>query len=28
LPPHIFGTACDAYFYMRRTGQDQSILLA
>ncbi len=28
LPPHIFGTVCDAYFYMRRTGQDQSILLA
>ncbi|KAN0059843.1 Chitin synthase, class 8 [Thecaphora frezii] len=28
LPPHIFGLACDAYFYMRRTGQDQSILLA
>ena len=28
LPPHIFATACNAYFYMRRTGQDQSILLA
>ena len=28
LPPHIFATACDAYFYMRRTGQDQSIILA
>ncbi|KDN52499.1 glycosyltransferase family 2 protein [Tilletiaria anomala UBC 951] len=27
LPPHIFATACNAYFYMRRTGQDQSILL-
>lgn len=27
LPPHIFGLACDAYFYMSRTGQDQSILL-
>ncbi|WFD31395.1 chitin synthase [Malassezia sp. CBS 17886] len=26
LPPHIFGTACDAYFYMQRTGQDQSLL--
>ncbi|PWZ00150.1 putative Chs8-chitin synthase 8 [Testicularia cyperi] len=28
LPPHIFGLACNAYFYMRRTGQDQSILIA
>ncbi|PWN45202.1 chitin synthase 8 [Ceraceosorus guamensis] len=28
LPPHIFATACNAYFYMRRTGQDQSILFA
>ncbi|PWN53277.1 putative chitin synthase 8 [Violaceomyces palustris] len=27
LPPHIFSIACNAYFYMRRTGQDQSILL-
>lgn len=28
LPPHIFQLACNAYFYLRRTGQDQSILLA
>lgn len=28
LTPHIFATACNAYFYMRRTGQDQSILMA
>ncbi|CAD6888596.1 unnamed protein product [Tilletia controversa] len=28
LPPHIFGTACNAYFYMQRTGQDQSILFS
>jgi len=26
LPPHVFQTACDAYYYMQRTGQDQSIL--
>lgn len=28
LAPHIFQTACDAYYYMMRTGQDQSILFA
>nr|ANG56510.1 chitin synthase 5.1 [Ustilago esculenta] len=28
LPPHIFAQACNAYFYMRRTGQDQSLLMA
>lgn len=28
LAPHIFGHACNAYFYMRRTGLDQSILIA
>ncbi|GAK64779.1 glycosyltransferase family 2 protein [Moesziomyces antarcticus] len=28
LPPHIFAHACNAYFYMRRTGQDQSLLMA
>lgn len=28
LPPHVFQLACNAYFYLRRTGQDQSILLA
>lgn len=28
LPPHVFQTACDAYYYMMRTGQDQSILFA
>lgn len=28
LSPHIFQTACDAYYYMQRTGQDQSILFA
>ncbi|KAK0557735.1 Chitin synthase, class 8 [Tilletia horrida] len=28
LAPHIFGTACNAYFYMQRTGQDQSILFS
>ena len=28
LHPHIFQTACDAYYYMQRTGQDQSILFA
>ncbi|CAO1629389.1 unnamed protein product [Parajaminaea phylloscopi] len=28
LPPHIFEIACNAYFYMQRTGQDQSILVA
>lgn len=27
LPPHIFAHACNAYFYMRRTGQDQSLLM-
>ena len=27
LSPHVFGLACNAYFYMKRTGQDQSILL-
>lgn len=25
VPPHIFGTACNAYYYMQRTGQDQSL---
>lgn len=25
LPPHVFKIACDAYYYMQRTGQDQSI---
>ncbi|WFD06900.1 chitin synthase [Malassezia vespertilionis] len=24
-PPHIFGVACHAYYYMQRTGQDQSM---
>ncbi|WFD36077.1 chitin synthase [Malassezia cuniculi] len=24
LPPHIYGLACNAYFYMRCTAQDQS----
>lgn len=28
LPPHVFELACNAYFYMQRTGQDQSILVA
>lgn len=28
LPPHIFQMACEAYLYMQRTGQDQSISLA
>ena len=28
LPPHLFGLACNAYFYMQRTGQDQSLLFA
>ena len=28
LPPHIFAQACNAYFYMQRTGQDQSLLMA
>jgi chitin synthase len=28
LSPHVFQTACDAYYYMMRTGQDQSILFA
>lgn len=27
LPPHIFGMAEKAYFDMRRTGRDQSILM-
>ena len=27
LPPHIFGQACNAFFYMRRTGQDQSLIM-
>lgn len=27
LPPHIFGIAGKAYFDMRRTGRDQSILM-
>ena len=26
LPPHIWQLACRAYFYMRRTGQDQAIV--
>ncbi|CAO1621031.1 unnamed protein product [Jaminaea pallidilutea] len=26
LPPHIFDVACNAYFYMQRTGQDQSVV--
>ncbi|WFD27478.1 chitin synthase [Malassezia nana] len=25
LPAHIFRTACNAYFYMQRTGQDQCL---
>ena len=25
VPPHIFRTASDAYFYMQRTGQDQAL---
>ena len=28
LPPHIFGLALNAYFYMQRTGQDQSIFFS
>lgn len=28
LPPHVFQLACEAYLYMQRTGQDQSISLA
>lgn len=28
LPSHVFGLTSDAYFYMMRTGQDQSIILA
>ncbi|SAL99827.1 hypothetical protein [Absidia glauca] len=28
LPPHIFQHVNQAYFYMRRTGQDQSIILS
>ncbi|KAI8341312.1 chitin synthase-domain-containing protein [Chlamydoabsidia padenii] len=28
LPPHIFQHINQAYFYMRRTGQDQSIILS
>lgn len=27
LPPHIFRLAMNAYYHMRRTGSDQSILL-
>ena len=27
LPPHIFQLANNAYYHMRRTSQDQSILL-
>lgn len=27
LSPHLFGTSNKAYYYMRRTGQDQTILL-
>ena len=27
LPPHIFRLAMNAYYHMRRTGGDQSILL-
>ena len=27
LPPHIFQLANDAYYHMRRTTQDQSIIL-
>ncbi len=27
LPPHIFQLANNAYFHMRRTGQDQAIVL-
>ncbi|CAO3598523.1 unnamed protein product [Absidia cylindrospora] len=28
LPPHVFQHINQAYFYMRRTGQDQSIILS
>jgi len=27
LPPHVFQLANDAYYHMRRTSQDQSVLL-
>ena len=27
LPPHIFQLANNAYYHMRRTGQDQAIVL-
>jgi chitin synthase len=27
MPPHVFGTAGKAYFDMRRTSRDQSILM-
>lgn len=26
LPPHVWQLACRAYFYMRRTSQDQAIV--
>lgn len=26
LPYHVFGLACNAYYYMMRTGQDQAII--
>lgn len=26
-PPHVFQIAADAYYYMYRTGQDQSIVM-
>ncbi|KIY53918.1 glycosyltransferase family 2 protein [Fistulina hepatica ATCC 64428] len=28
LPPHVFQQALDAYFHMRRTGQDQSLVFS
>jgi len=27
LPPHIFQLANNAYYYMRRTAQDQSLII-
>lgn len=27
LPPHVFALANNAYYHMKRTGQDQSILI-
>lgn len=27
LPPHVFGLANNAYYHMKRTGQDQSIVI-